>query len=81
VTVPVIENVDHAVGGLKSIRIRNSRAIIEQQTVAPGLAIIGGKEAVMLDRRGRRRSMGPFFTRIRFPEARRRMKKKRALTF
>ena len=37
-------------------------------------------KAVRLDRRGRRTSIGPFFTRSRLPEASRRMKN-RALAF
>ena len=44
VAVPVVEDVDGAVGGLEAVGIRDQGAIVEEQALAPGLAVIAGKE-------------------------------------
>jgi len=46
VSIPIIEEVNAAIGGLKSIGIRDLRAVVDEQSFAPGLTIVVGEEGL-----------------------------------
>lgn len=40
VTIPVVEDMDRAVRSLEAVGVRDRGAVVEQQTRAPGLAVV-----------------------------------------